>query len=144
MDIRGCHGENRRQPLLRAARVTPAFQTARWLRAGSLWAGFSNAQHLLNGFSSLTAFFSHVSTPDLSAVHGPVPPTLLKAKTRKEKRKRDANAFARRCYKPTSDRLFIYAGLSWRCLDAFIRVDIHPSNNRPCLPKKARVRHSRL
>lgn len=61
------------------------------------------------------------------------PPALHKAETR-EKRKSDAQRFVR----PVSGSLFTSAGLSWRCLDAFIRLDIHPSNNRPCIPKKAR------
>lgn len=151
MDIRGClvtscHQENRWYPLLCTARVTH--------QLSKLPSGYgldccvlASAMHgiSLNGFSSLTTFFSHFSVLALSAVALPYKATFLQHSTRQRPGRRKGremlNTFTSRCYKPVSDRLFISAGLSWRCLDAFIWLDIHPSNNRPCIPEKARDRH---
>lgn len=143
MDIRGylvtsCHQENRWYPLLCTAQVTHQLSklpSGYGLNSSVL----ASAMHgiSLNSFSSLTMFFSHFSSLALSAMALPHKATLLQHSTRQ----RDANVFTSRCYKPISDRLFTSAGLSWRCLYAFIWLDIHPSNKQPCIPKKARDRH---
>jgi len=130
---------------LHSSSNTPAFQAALRLWAGSLCAGFGNARHLLEQLqlsdSHLQPFQCSCSFCCGPALQSDVPSALHKAEIKKEKRKRDVNAFTSRCYKPVSDRLFISAGLSWRCLDAFIRLDIHPSNNQPCILKKAGDKH---
>lgn len=85
----------------------------------------------LNDFSSLTTFIGRFSALALSAVALPYKARLLHTppgRDQQEKRRRDADAVTSRCHKPMPDRLFVSAGLSWRRLDAFTQLDIHPSN----------------
>lgn len=90
----------------------------------------------LNVFSSLTAFLGHFSALALSALQGKAPPHPRGQ--RPEEKRRDADAVTSRCSKPVSDRLFVSAGLGWRCLGAFIQLDIHPQTGS--IPNKARGR----
>lgn len=78
----------------------------------------------LKGSSSLTTFLGHSSALALSALALPHKAKLPQGRDQQER----SDAVTGRCYRPMSDRLFVSAGLSWRCLDAFIQVDIHPSD----------------
>lgn len=78
----------------------------------------------LKGSSSLTTFLGHSSALALSALALPHKAKLPQGRDQQER----SDAVTGRCYRPMSDRLFVSAGLSWRCLDAFIQVDIHLSD----------------